>query len=526
MTESTASSTEKPKRVDPLDRSLLATLGVLIAGSLMVVLDITILSVAIGHLAGEFDAPLPKVQWAVTGYTLALATAIPTTAWSVARWGSKRVYLAAVTIFAASSLLAGASWSLESLVAFRILQGLGGGLLTPVAMTIVLRTARPAQRGRAMALLGLPVLIGAVTGPTLGGWLLDTASWRWIFWVNVPIGLLALALGTRILHADAKSRRHPLDRAGLLLLSPGLAALLYGLTRLGETHDINLPGIFPVLAGAVMLAWFAYRATHRPDPLVAVGLLRRRELAAGAGILLGFSAAYFGSAILAPMYFQFGRGESATTSGLLLIPQAVATGLSMQVAGRLIDRIPPGRVVTTGIALSVTGFSLFALLLGPDTSYLALTGALSLAGAGVGATLMPTITTATRQLSHDDTPSGTTLLNIVSQVATAIGAAAVSVLLAGRLTANLPARVSDLATLYVTTPAERAAIAEPLTTAFQITYALPISLMLLAFVIAIALLPRPRRVRTEAPSHRCDYAPVGQSNNVQRSGCWPNSTKH
>ncbi len=151
------------------------------------------------------------------------------------------------------------------------------------------------------------------------------------------------------------------------------------------------------------------------------------------------------------MYFQFGRGESATTSGLLLIPQAVATGFSMQVAGRLIDRIPPGRVVTTGIALSVTGFSLFALLLGPDTSYLALTGALSLAG-GVGATLMPTITTATRQLSHDDTPSGTTLLNIVSQVATAIGAAALSVLLAGRLTLNLPARVSDLATLYERLP--------------------------------------------------------------------------
>ena len=111
-------------------------------------------------------------------------------------------------------------------------------------------------------------------------------------------------------------------------------------------------------------------------------------------------------------------------------------------------------------------------------------------------------------------------------MATAIGAAGISVLLASRLTANLPARVSDLATLYATTPAERAAIAEPLTTAFQITYALPISLMLLALVIAIAFLPRPRRVRTEAPSHRCDYAPVGQSNNVQRSGCWPNSTKH
>ncbi len=492
MTRSTAAPTTKPKGVETLDRSLLATLGVLIAGSLMVVLDTTILSVAIGQLAGEFDAPLPQTQWAITGYTLALAGAIPTTAWSVARWGSKRVYLAAIAVFVVSSLLAGAAWNLESLVAFRVLQGLGGGLLTPVAMTIVLRTARPAQRGRAMALLGLPVLVGAVAGPTLGGWLLDTASWRWIFWVNVPIGLLALALATRLLPTDTNSRPHPLDRTGLLLLSPGLAALLYGLTRLGETGDIDLRGMLPVLAGAVMVALFAHRATHRPDPLVAVALLRRRELAASAGILLGFSAAYFGSAILAPMYFQLGRGESATTSGLLLIPQAVATGLSMQVAGRLIDRVPAARVITSGIALSATGFGLFALLLGPDTSYLALTGALSLAGVGVGATLMPTITTATRQLSHDDTPSGTTLLNIVSQLATAIGAVAVSVLFAGRLTANVPTPISDLATLYATTPAEGAAVAEPLTTAFQITYVLPISLMLLALVIAIALLPRLR----------------------------------
>lgn len=343
-----------------------------------------------------------------------------------------------------------------------------------------------------MALLGLPVLIGAVTGPTLGGWLLDTASWRWIFWVNFPIGLLALALGTRILPADTNSRPHRLDRTGLLLLSPGLATVLYGLTRLGETGDIDLRGMLPLLAGAVMVAWFSHRATRRPDPLVAVALLRRRELAAGAGILLGFSAAYFGSAILAPLYFQLGRGESATTSGLLLIPQAVATGLSMQVAGRLIDRIPPARVIISGIAVSMSGFGLFALLLGPDTSYLALTGALSLAGVGVGATLMPTITTATRQLSHDDTPSGTTLLNIVSQVATAVGAVAVSLLLAGRLTANLPTQTSDLATLFTTTPTERAAVAEPLATAFQITYLLTIGLMFLALVIALALLRPPR----------------------------------
>ncbi|MGL5816791.1 MAG: DHA2 family efflux MFS transporter permease subunit [Phycicoccus sp.] len=504
MTDSAADSPTTRQRVEPLDRSLLAVVGVLVSGSLMVVLDTTILSVAIGQLAGEFTAPLPRVQWTVTGYTLALSAAIPITAWAVARWGSRPVYLAAVAMFVACSGLAGAAWSLESLVAFRVLQGVGGGLLTPVAMTVVLRTAPAAQRGRAMALLGLPVLIGAVSGPALGGWLLDTASWRWIFWVNVPIGLLTLTLGARVLPADTGSRPQRLDRTGLLLLSPGLAALLYGLTRWGETGESDLRGVLPVIAGAVMVAAFVLRASRRPDPLVTVALLRRRDLAAGAGILLTFSAAYFGSAILIPLYFQLGRGESATTSGLLLIPQAVATGLSMQVAGRLIDRISPARVVIVGIALAVGGFGLFAALIGPDTSYVALTAALALAGIGVGATLMPTITTATRNLSHDDTPSGTTLLNIVSQVATAVGATTISVLLTARFIVTLPTPLSDVAALNRATPAERTTLAEPLATAFQTTLALPVGLLILALIVAAAFLPRAARHDQARPAGRDD----------------------
>ncbi|MGL5851251.1 MAG: DHA2 family efflux MFS transporter permease subunit [Phycicoccus sp.] len=504
MTGSVATSATARQPVEPLDRGLLAVLGVLVTGSLMVVLDTTILSVAVGQLAGEFAAPLPRTQWTVTGYTLALAAAIPTTAWAVARWGSRGVYLTAVTVFVACSGLAGTAWSLESLVAFRVLQGVGGGLLTPVAMTIVLRTAPAAHRGRAMALLGLPVLIGAVSGPTLGGWLIDTASWRWIFWVNVPIGLLTLALGARVLPADTGSRPQRLDRTGLLLLSPGLAALLYGLTRWGETGRIDAWGVLTVTAGAVMVATFVVRASRRPDPLLAVALLRRRDLAAGAGILLTFSAAYFGSVILTPLYFQLGRGESATTSGLLLIPQAVATGLSMQVAGRMIDRVSPARVVIVGITLAVGGFGLFAALIGPDTSYVALTAALTLAGIGVGATLMPTITTATRNLSHDDTPSGTTVLNIVSQVATAIGAAMISVLLTARLAADLPGRVSDVAELYRATPAERTTLAEPLATAFQTTLTLPVCLLTLALIIAAAFLSRAARRDQARPAGRDD----------------------
>ncbi|MGL5819523.1 MAG: DHA2 family efflux MFS transporter permease subunit [Phycicoccus sp.] len=490
MTGDSSSATTGPGRVESLARELRAVVAVLVVGSLMVVLDTTILSVAVGELSRQFRAPLPAVQWAVTGYTLALVTSIPVTAWAVGRWGATRVYLAAVSLFLVGSGLAGVAWTLESLVAFRVLQGLGGGLLTPVAMTIVLRNAPPPQRGRAMALLGLPVLIGAAIGPTLGGWLLDAASWRWMFWVNLPLGMLTIALGRRILPADAPASGPALDRVGLLLLSPGLAALLYGLTRVGDGVSLDAVGAGSSLVGAAMVAAFAWRALRQADPLISIGLLRRRDLAVGAGILLCFSAAYFGSVILTPLYFQLGRGETATMSGLLLVPQAVATGVSMQVAGRLLDRVPPGRVVGAGIAMAAAGFGLFAVLLSPTTPYLALAAALVLAGLGVGATLMPTITTATRHLDHDDSPSGTTLLTIVSQVATATGAAAVSVLLAARLAAELPEVDSEPGALYELSTTRREALAQSLTDAFQATYLLPVALMGGALLVAAGFLTR------------------------------------
>jgi MFS family permease len=231
-------------------------------------------------------------------------------------------------------------------------------------------------------------------------------------------------------------------------------------------------------------------------------------MAVGAAIMLCFSAAYFGSVILTPLYFQLARGESATTSGLLLIPQAVATGVSMQIAGRLLDRVPAGRVVAAGVAMAMTGFGLFAILLGPSTSYVALTAALSLAGLGVGATLMPTIATATRHLNHDDTPSGATVINIISQVATAIGAAAVSVLLAGRLAIRLPALDADLGTLYAMPTNQRELLAEPLTAAFQGTYALPVALMGCALAVATMFLVRSPAPRRRPPQHTRERRPT------------------
>src|SRR5215208_2583367 len=185
-----------------LDRKLLAIASVVVLGAIMSILDTTVVNVAIQSLSRDFDSPLSTIQWVATGYTLALATVIPLTGWAADRFGTKRLYMTSITLFVTGSVLSGLAWSAGSIIFFRILQGFGGGMLMPLGMTILTRAAGPQRVGRVMAVIGVPMLLGPIFGPILGGWLVDAASWRWIFLINVPIGIFALAMSYRILPTD------------------------------------------------------------------------------------------------------------------------------------------------------------------------------------------------------------------------------------------------------------------------------------------------------------------------------------
>src|SRR5215211_660459 len=202
-----------------LDRRLLMVSSVVVLGAVMSILDTTVVNVAINQLAQEFDATLPTIQWIVTGYTLALATVIPLTGWAADRFGTKRLYLISIVLFVAGSALSGMAWSAESLIGFRILQGLGGGMIMPAGMTILTRAAGPQRVGRVMAIIGVPMLLAPILGPILGGWLVDDVSWRWIFFINLPIGIVALVAALRILPRDKPKPAEKLDWQGLLMLS-------------------------------------------------------------------------------------------------------------------------------------------------------------------------------------------------------------------------------------------------------------------------------------------------------------------
>jgi EmrB/QacA subfamily drug resistance transporter len=228
---SASSPTSEPAADAGLDRELLLVAAVVVVGAIMTILDTTVVNVAIRTLAEKFDSPLSTIQWVATGYTLALATVIPLTGWAAERFGTKRLYMTSIALFLVGSMASGLAWSAESLIVFRVLQGLGGGMIMPAGMTILTRAAGPQRVGRVMAIMGVPMMLGPICGPILGGWLVDDFSWRWIFFINVPVGIVALLLSNNVLPRDVSQKGHRLDWTGLALLSPGLALLIYGLAN-------------------------------------------------------------------------------------------------------------------------------------------------------------------------------------------------------------------------------------------------------------------------------------------------------
>ena len=466
---------------------------VVVLGAIMSILDVTVVNVAINDLAKEFSTSLATIQWVATGYTLALATVIPITGWASARFGTKRLYIISIGLFVIGSMLAGVAWSAESLIVFRVLQGLGGGMIMPAGMTILTQAAGPQRVGQVMSIVGVPMLLGPILGPIIGGYLVDDVSWRWIFFINLPIGIVALALAARILKRDEPKRAERLDFIGLLLLSPGLASLIYGVAKGAEGADFlkTEPLVFTA-AGAVLVLGFVVRALNARNPLIDLRLLKRRSVAAASGTMVLFMVAFMGAMLLLPLYYQTVRGEGALASGLLLAPQGLGAMVTMPIGGKLTDRIGPGRVVLTGMVVVVGSMAGFAALLEADTSYWALGAALFVMGLGMGMTMMPTMAAAIQTLTHDEVPRASTMLNIIQQVSASIGTAMISVLLANQLSAKLGGGTGGgIGSTEKVPPAVMEKIAGPMADAFQHTYWYAAALLLLAFVPAL-LLPRKR----------------------------------
>jgi EmrB/QacA subfamily drug resistance transporter len=430
-----STATASDERIDPALRKLI---WVLVLGALAPALDTTIVNVALATLGQALHTSLAKSQWTITGYLLAMGMAMPVTGWLSERFGGRRMWLFSLMLFLTGSVLSGAAWNIGSLILFRVIQGAGAGLMLPTVTTLLVQAAGPKRLGGMMAIAMLPVVVVPIFGPVAGGLVINTLSWRWIFYLNVPICLTALVLAWRAMppatQAPTNPGSNPLDVLGLALLSPGLALIIYGLSQASGQHGFASTVVWaPLAAGLALTAAFVIHAVHRRErPLINLRVLGVPAYAASVSVLFLAGLSVYGPLLLLALYYQQVQGKSALVTGLLLAPQGIGSLLPRGIAANLTDRIGPRPVVITGLLLTALGTLAFTQA-GPATSPWLLAGSLFIRGAGLAPVTIAVMAGAFQGVPPEDVPDASSTTRIVQQVGGSFGAAALAVILTHQL---------------------------------------------------------------------------------------------
>jgi EmrB/QacA subfamily drug resistance transporter len=475
---------------DKLDRGILIIASVVVVGAIMSILDTTIVNVALATLGHDLHSSLSTIQWVSTGYLVALAVVIPMTGWASERFGAKRLWIVVVSLFVAGSALSGLAWSAGSLIFFRVLQGLGGGMIMPAGMSILAQAAGPQRMGRVMSVVGAPMLLGPILGPVLGGLILQGLSWRWIFYVNVPIGAIGLMLAFKVLPRSEPQPGERLDYTGVALLSPGLAGIVFGLSETSAHGGLSYAGAWgPLVAGLALVAAFVIHALRirRGRPLLDLTLFGEPGFAAAAASVLLVGASLFGAMLLIPLYLQVDRGQSTLATGLLMAPQGLGAAFVMPISGRLTDRIGGGPVVLFGLVVMTAG-SVGLTAWHAGTSFWVTSAILFARGIGLGCCFMPAMAAAYSTVSRAAIPRATTALNVFQRVGGSIGTALLAVVLEQQIKASLPHTGGISGGTIEPLPARiREHVAVPLAHAFNHTFWWAVALTAVGLVPGLVL---------------------------------------
>ncbi|MFL5801750.1 MAG: DHA2 family efflux MFS transporter permease subunit [Roseiflexaceae bacterium] len=418
-------------------------------GLFMVVLDSTVVNIALTKLQAVFGATLTGVQWVVTSYTLALTVSIPLFGYLADRYGTKRIYLLSLALFTVASALCGLSWNIGSLVFARVLQGLGGGALLPLASAQLFAAFPPNERGRAGAYLGVPVLFAPALGPTLGGYIVEYLDWRLIFYLNVPIGIVGVLIGATVLREYRAAATRRMDWSGLILSSIGFATLVYGIGEAGADGWGSTKVLSFLAIGLISLLAMVVVELRAAAPLLDVRLFRDWNFAAGNLMTWTLQIALFGALFLLPIFLQGLRGLTPVQAGLWLLPSALATMVVLPIGGILVDRFGAKPIILIGAAaLALTSYALSHLTL--QTTFWTLQLWLLGRSVAISFTLQPTQVVALGRLPREALARATGLFSVTRQVVVAFGTALLSTYvqnreplhfahLAERVTASSPA---------------------------------------------------------------------------------------
>ena len=392
--------------------------------SILEILDTSIVNVAIPHMMGSLGATLDQITWVSTGYIVANVIVLPVTGWMSAYFGRQRYFAGSIALFTIASILCGNAHSLIELVVFRILQGLGGGALLSTAQATLYEVFPPEEYGSAMAIFGLGVMVGPTLGPTLGGWITDTWSWPWIFYINVPFGVLAFMLSLTYVRDSRFARRvESIDWAGLFLLAVGIGLLQTMLER-GERMDWFSSGeiVFYAVTSAVSLLTFVWHELRTPHPVIDLRILGNRQFAIGClvGAILG--VCLYATVFVLPVYLQMSLGMTANQTGLVILPGALASAVTMAVMARTLGRVDGRWIASVGAVMfgvAMWQWSHFTLQSGTEDFFLPLV----VRGVALGLVFIPLNNLAVSEMPMTHIGAATGLYNLMRQLGGSIGIA-------------------------------------------------------------------------------------------------------
>jgi MFS transporter, DHA2 family, multidrug resistance protein len=414
-----------------------------VLAALMQVIDSSIVNVALPDMMGNLGASLDEIAWVTTGYILASVIVIPLTGWLGQLFGRKRYFVGSILLFTASSFFCGASHSLGALIFWRLVQGVGGGALMTVSQAVLFESFPPEEAGTAMALFGVGVMVGPTIGPTLGGWLTDNYGWPWIFYINIPVGILASVMIATYVH-DRADQKKPgsIDYMGIGLLAVSVGALQYVLEH-GQRDDwfdsrliTSLTAIGVV--GGIVLLW---RELTTREPVIDFRVLRHRQMWVGTvlGVIMGIGL--YAMSFTLPVFLQTNLRMTAEQTGIVLLPGAIATALSMLVVGRLTNRLDPRLLITLGAVIFATAAWRLSLITSESGGH-DFFWPLILRGVGLGLMFVPLTTITLAELTPAELPQGTGLYNFFRQLGGSFGIAGIATLL-GRYTAQYRAVLAE-----------------------------------------------------------------------------------
>lgn len=457
-------------------------MGIVLVGAFMVVLDITIVNIALPAVRDGFDSDL-NVEWVVTSYAVAVGVTQTTSGWIGDRFGRRVAFVGAIAAFTVGSILCAAAPSLELLVVARVIQGVGGGLLIPIAMAMVYELFEPDERGRALGIFGIAVMVAPAAGPILGGILVSSVGWRWVFLINVPIGAVAMPLALRLLRDTGYRETRRFDGRGLVLVGAGLVALLVGLQQGGDWGWGSPETVLALTVAVVSLVAFALHSLRVPQPLVDIRIFANPVFGLSMAAMAAVTLGQFTRLVYVPLELGTTRGTTELTIGLVMMPSAVGMALLMPVGGRLVDRIGSRIPFTVGTAILAVSF-VFLAGLSVDTGLVTIATILFVGGIGSGLAMMTPNIVAMNAVTAAQVAQASGLSSATRQVMAGVGTAVMAAIFA--------ARVPDVEDLSDPAVVDRAV------SAYNDVFAVVTVVLVAGLVLGLALPGRRRALELQA----------------------------